>query len=359
MKQTFFTFENLLCAYKDCRKNKGTSLNHLVFFADLEKNLVMLEKELVTRRYRPGCSIAFVVLKPKVREIFAAEFRDRVVHHLLYNYLSPIFERFFIYDSWACREAKGTHRAVRRVRSFMTQTTKLDVSKGYFLQMDIKSFFMSIDKTILYNLVTKRIKNEEILWLTGIVLFHDCVRDVYPKVQSHPKLFKALPAGKSLFKTTKGIGLPIGNLTSQFFANIYLNELDLFVKHQLKAKYYARYVDDFVIVGETRQELERYKHEITKFLWEALRLEAHPKKQIIRPTTDGINFLGYIIRADYILIRKRVVGEWRRKIDIYSRGDCKRGDNSVQSYRAHAKWANAYWLTKKNDETWENRRKRS
>lgn len=359
MKPTFFTFENLLRAYKDCRKNKGTSLNHLVFFSGLEYDLVKLEDELVTRRYRPGRSIAFVVVKPKVREIFAAEFRDRVVHHLLYNYLSPIFERFFIYDSWACRKGKGTHHAVERVNYFLVAATTLETPKHYFLQMDIKSFFMSIDKSTLYRLITKRIKNEEILWLTRTVLFHDCARDVSPKIQSRPSLFKVLPAGKSLFKTPRGTGLPIGNLTSQFFANIYLHELDLFVKHQLKIKYYARYVDDFIIVGETKEALDRYRCETIDFLWNKLRLQAHPKKQIIRPISDGINFLGYIIRADYILVRKRVAGEWRRKIEVYPKGGSTKGDSSVQSYRAHAKWANAYWLTKKNDEAWESRRKRS
>lgn len=350
--QTIFTYQNLLIAYKDCRRNKTNTVNHLKFLENLESNLFALQQQLASRTYTPGRSIAFIVTTPKVREIFAAEFRDRVVHHLLYNYLAPYYEKQFIYDSWACRPKKGTHRAVHRVQSFMNTAQKLDSSQHYYLQMDVKSFFTSIDKAILYKIIANKINNKEVLWLVKVIIFHDCARDIPPKLQSHPKTFRQLPPGKSLFKTPKGIGIPIGNLTSQFFANIYLNELDQYVKHHLKAKYYSRYVDDFVIVAKDAITLEQYRQQICSFLVQSLHLEAHPKKQIINNMHNGMDFLGYIIRPDYILVRKRVVVQWRRKMELYA-SDQNKGDMSMASYRSHAKWANAYYLTKTYDKKWQ------
>jgi RNA-directed DNA polymerase len=224
--ETYFTFDNLYKAYLACRKRKIKTLNHLRFFENLEENLLELEKELRDRTYRPGQSIVFIVDKPKVREIFAASFRDRVVHHLLYNYLSPKFERIFIYDSWACRKDKGTHRAVIRLQDFTFKAQRLDADEQFYLKMDIKSYFTTIDQSILYDMIARKIKRDEILWLTKVIVFHDCARDISPKVQGRQALFDKLPKDKSLFTVPRGKGLPIGNLTSQFFANIYLNELD-------------------------------------------------------------------------------------------------------------------------------------
>ena len=258
---SYFTFQNLYKAYLDCRKRKTKTLNHLKFTENLEENLLSIEKELQNRTYRPGRSIAFMVQKPKIREIFAADFRDRVVHHLLCNYLNPIFEKVFIYDSWACRKGKGTHGAMLRLKKFAVQLERererereTKDSRLFYLQAGISSFFTSIDQKILFGLIRKRIKNPEILWLSKTIIFHDCARDIAPKIQSQPRLFEKLPPEKSLFKVARGKGLPIGNLTSQFFANVYLNELDQFVKHNLKAKFYVRYVDDFVILGRNREK---------------------------------------------------------------------------------------------------------
>ena len=350
---TLFTYQHLLKAYQDCRRHKTNSINHLLFAEHLEQHIIELESELINRTYKPGRSIAFIVTAPKVREIFAADFRDRVVHHLLYNFIAPYFERQFIYDSWACRPQKGTHGAVRRVQGFMHKIKRLETMRHYYLQMDIRSFFTSIDKTLLYNMLAKKIHNKEVLWLAGVIIFHDCARDIAPKLQSNPKLFKQLPPDKSLFRVPSGVGLPIGNLTSQFFANIYLNELDQFVKHHLKAKYYCRYVDDFVILGENKDTLDQYRHQICTFLMERLNLQAHPKKQIIQSIGSGMDFLGYIIRPQYILVRRRVVGQWRRKMELYAANPNK-GRAVLASYQAHASWANAHSLTKHNDTIWQN-----
>lgn len=339
---TYFTFENIYKAYISCKKRKTRTLNHLQFSERLEENIFKLESELTDRTYRPGRSIAFIVQKPKIREIFAAEFRDRVIHHLLFSYLSPIYERYFIYDSWACREHKGTHGAMLRIKKFVGELEK--DSPGFYLKMDIKSYFTSIDQEILYNLIAKRVKNEEILWLAKTIIFHDCAHDVEPKIQSQPSLFEKLPKGKSLFSVRKGKGLPIGNLTSQFFANVYLNELDQFVKHKLKARRYVRYVDDFVILEKDKAILEYYRTKITEFVGKRLLLTAHPEKQFISPIQNGIDFVGYLVKQDYILVRKRVIGEWRRRMDCTDR---KLREKVFTSYVAHSIWANTLTLRKK------------
>jgi hypothetical protein len=214
--------------------------------------------------------------------------------------------------------------------------------------MDIKSFFTSIDKQILYDFVTKKIKNEEILWLSKTIIFHDCAHDVPPKIQSQQSLFDKLPGDKSLFTANVGKGLPIGNLTSQFFANVYLNELDQFVKHQLKAKYYVRYVDDFIILADDRALLEFYKAAIMEFVEKRLGLRVHPGKSFIRPVNCGADFVGYVVRPDYVLVRKRVVGDWRRKMELTT--DEKLRQQALVSYMSHAMWANSYGLRKKMDE---------
>ena len=346
MNQSLFTFENLLKAYQRCRKNKGMTDNHLAFRLELEKNLLALERELKERTYRPGRSIAFVVTRPKVREIFAADFRDRVVHHLLFSYLSPIFEKQFIHDSWACREGKGTHGAMLRLQDFTCRQTKEAglSGKGFYLQMDIKSFFMSIDKEILYKLVARRTNNSEVLWLARVVIMHDPARDIPPRLQSSEELFSRLPPGKSLFGVEPGKGLPIGNLTSQFFANVYMNEFDRFVKHVLKCRYYVRYVDDWVVLGDNQQWLRQVEVEMAKFLQEQLALVVHPLKTIVRPIQNGIDFVGYIVRPTYILVRRRVVGGWRRARDG---AGCQEELTEVNcQYLAHTGYANASELAR-------------
>ena len=339
--QTYFTFENIYRAYQTCKRRKSNTLNHLQFAEHLEHNIYKLRDELLDRTYKPGRSIAFIVEKPKIREIFAADFRDRVVHHLLCSYLEPIFEKQFIYDSWACRTDKGTHRAMLRVKSF---SNRLKHSNTYYLKMDIKSFFTSIDQSILYELVARKVKNEELLWLTKIIIFHDCAHDIAPKIQSLPSLFDKLPTDKSLFTVARGKGLPIGNLTSQFFANVYLNELDQYVKHSLKARNYVRYVDDILILGNNKEELLLYKYKISKFVQNILALTVHPEKQFIGMVTSGIDFVGYIIRPEYVLIRKRIANDWRRAISETGLSDKKRM-MLHRSYCAHAVWANGRGLT--------------
>jgi RNA-directed DNA polymerase len=334
--QDIFSFSNIYRAYLDCRKNKRNTINALRFEINAEENIIALERSLKNKSYRPSRSILFAAKKPKLREIFAADFKDRIVHHLLISHLEETWERVFIYDSYACRVNKGTHAATQRLQKFCRRMP----SRSYFLQLDIKDFFTSINKEILFNLIEKKINDPDILWLTKTILFWDCTKSYVAK--GSRSILSSVPFNKSLFGKDNARGLPIGNLTSQFFANIYMNELDQFVKHTLRARYYIRYVDDFVLLSQSREELLEWKEVIKNFLSTRLQLTLHPKRQKLQPISNGIDFLGYIIRPRYILVRRRVVNNFKAKIRLL-----KHSPNlmdSVASYLGHFRHANSYRL---------------
>lgn len=365
-----FSFSNIYRQYLNCRKSKRNTINALRFEIRAEENLLKLQEKLQKKSYYPSRSVCFVVKKPKLREIFAADFKDRVVHHVLVDYLEKIWEPKFIYDSYACRKNKGTHKGVKRLHSFIRKVTKNGSCRSYYMQLDIRGFFINIDKEILFNIIAKKAKNKTILWLAKTIIFHNCTKGYIFKGKRG--LLKKIPAHKSLFNQENKRGLPIGNLTSQFFANVYLNEVDQFIKHNLKAKYYLRYCDDLVILHNDKRQLEIWKGLIDRFLQDRLKLTLHPNRQIIRPVSNGINFLGYIIRGDYILVRRRVVNNLKTKLKEYRqklvypvrnqrfsngvyekdgykrlRFDYKVLENMLtvlSSYLAHFKLANAYKL---------------
>ena len=260
----YFNFQNLYKAYLDCRKHKRKTYHALKFEINFESELLKLEQELQQHTYKPGRSICFVVEEPTLREVFAATFRDRVIHHLLYNFLEPIFEPKFIDQSYACRKNKGTHQSLKDLQKYLRKITQDNRRTVYFMHLDIKGFFMSLKKDILFNLISKQVKSPEFLWLAKIIIFNDPIENFTTK--GNLSLFDKIPAHKSLFHVPKGQGLPIGNLTSQFFANIYLNELDQFAKHDLKARYYMRYVDDFLILSDYKNQLKEWRNQIIYFL---------------------------------------------------------------------------------------------
>ena len=336
-----FSYKNIYRCYLDCRKNKRNTVNSLRFEINADENISRLEKELNNKTYHPSRSILFVAKKPKLREIFAGDFRDRVIHHLLFRELEAIWERIFINDSYACREGKGTHKAVIRLQSFLRKITKNGNVRTYYLQLDIKDFFTSINKELLFAIIKRKVNNPELLWLTENILFWDCTKSYISRGEK--SLFSNIPANKSLFGKDNLRGLPIGNLTSQFFANIYLNELDQFVKHKLKARYYLRYVDDFVLLSRNEEELVNWKNEIKDFLVERLNLQLHPKRQKLVLVSNGIDFLGYIIRQNYILVRKRVINNLKAKLKELKLNPNKL-KSVVASYLGHCKWANTYRL---------------
>jgi len=240
-------FQNLLKSYYQARRCKSKKGYIIDFEWNLEKNLFDIQKKLKDHNYQFGQYQSFYVSDPKKRLIFAAPFQDRIVHHAICNVIEPIFDRGFIFDSYACRRNKGTHKAVFRLKKFMRS---FGDNKFYLLKADIKKYFLNIDRDILFQLIKKKISDQDTLWL---------IRAVIDSLD-----------GKK--------GIPIGNLTSQLFANIYLNELDQFVKHHLKVKYYCRYVDDFVLLHQGRSQLKKWRAEIKEFLENKLQLEIHPQK---------------------------------------------------------------------------------
>ena len=353
-----FSFENIYKQYLLCRRNKRNTFNALGFEVEQEKNLLALKEELETRTYRPSRSVCFFATKPKLREIFAADFRDRIVHHILVDYLERIWEPVFIHDSYACRKGKGVHKGVLRLQQFIRKVTKNGTCPAYYIQLDIKNYFMTIDKDILFSLVSDKVRDDDALWLSRMLIYHDCTDNFVFK--GNPSMIRKIPAHKTLFGAPENRGLPIGNLNSQFFANVYLNGLDQFVKHQLKCKYYLRYCDDFVLLSRDREELLTWKDQIKKYLLDKLKLQLNQKRQKLRPVSNGIDFLGYIVRRDYLLVRRRVINNLHTKLREYEEllvKDCRwfrkySFDEEIldglmaalSSYLGHFRMANAYHL---------------
>ncbi len=214
-----FNFPQVYGAYLDCRRTKRNSLSALAFEVDHEANLLMLVDELREGRYKPGTSVCFYTRKPKCREIFAAHFRDRIVHHLVFKKISPVWEKIFIHHSYACRSGKGTHAAANAVQKFLRMATSNGVRRAWYLKLDIKNFFMSIDREILFKMLISKCPQGYLQELLKTLVFHDPTGDY--ELQDRQGFGKMLPMHKSLFYTKPTCGLPIGNLTSQFFANVY------------------------------------------------------------------------------------------------------------------------------------------
>jgi retron-type reverse transcriptase len=321
-QRTLFSLENLVRQYEACRRHKRNTANALRFEARQELNLLALRDELCSRSYQPGRSVCFFVKRPKLREVFAADFRDRVVHHVLVSHLETIWEPVFIHDSYACRRGKGVHAGVARLQRFMRQATANGTREAWALQLDVRSYFNSIDKNILFEMLAARLDarrqpDAEALWLCEQLVFHDCTQA--PVFKGDRALVNLLPPHKTLFRAPPGKGLPIGNLNSQFFANVYLNALDQFVKHKLKCRWYLRYCDDFVLLAQYREELMDWRERINEFLRERLALQLNDARQRLRPVADGVDFLGYIVRPFHLLVRRRVVGHLREKLGRFRR----------------------------------------
>ena len=313
-KYSLLSFRSIYNAYMDCRKRKRGTVNALRFEYNVLDGLFGLARDLQRGTYRLSRSVCFITRTPKLREIFAADFRDRIVHHLIVRELEKYWEPRFIYDSYACRRDKGIHAAAKRLQQFMLKVSKNRKIPAYFIQLDIRSFFMSIDKRILFSIFENSGVQKKILSLLYQIIFHDCTHNYF--FRGNREMLDQVPAHKSLFKVDKGKGLPIGNLTSQFFANVYLDELDQFVKHTLRCRYYIRYVDDFLLLSANQEELYEWKSQIATFLHDRLAIQLKPGGKI-RRISEGADFLGYIIRPDYILVRRRVVSNLKYKLALF------------------------------------------
>lgn len=298
-----FTFAALVQAYYDCRQHKRNTNSAREFEIHLESNLGALFDELVSGEYRPGQTICFVIEQPKPREVWAADFRDRVVHHLLYNAIAPRFQAGFIADSCACIPGRGTMYAAERLESKVRSASQNWSKPVHYLKMDLANFFVSVDKRVLWEQLQAKITEPHWLWLAGVVLWHD-PRDNY-ELRGKADLLRLVPAHKRLTNQPAHLGLPIGNLSSQFFANVYLNALDQFVKHRLRCKHYIRYVDDFVLLHEDPAQLTAWQRDIEAWLPANLGARHNPTKTIRQPVDRGVDFVGQVIQPWRRTVRRR------------------------------------------------------
>ena len=246
-----------------------TKKDVILFQLRLADNLANLYHSLANYTYKHGLYSAFTVSDPKLRNIHKAAVRDRVLHHLIHKELYPYFDKKFIYDSYSCRKNKGTLRAINRFKYFAGRVSKNNSRMCYVLKCDIKKFFASINHKILIKILKRHIEDTDIIWLIDEII-------------------------SSFYSTRPGVGLPLGNLTSQLFVNVYMNEFDQFVKHELKIKYYIRYADDFVVLSDDKKWLEKQIFVIQGFLFKELKLELHPDKVSIKTLASGVDFLGWV-----------------------------------------------------------------
>jgi RNA-directed DNA polymerase len=308
---------DLFQAYYDARKNKRNTINALAFEKNLESNLFELYEEIVSRRYLLRPSICFIVDKPVKREIFAADFRDRVVHHFLYNYIAPIFETIFITDCYSCREGKGTHYGVKRIDHFIRSCSENYSKDSFILKLDIKGYFMSINRTLLFEKTLQALNAKKhlihfdlqlVLYLLEKVIFNDSRSNCIMKGKMSD--WKGLPKTKSLFYARADCGLPIGNLTSQLFGNIYLNDFDHWVNETLNIKRYGRYVDDIVLIHSDKRYLSYCMKRIEDYLLVNTGLVMHPDKIYFQHFSKGVRFLGTVIKPHRIYVANRMKGNY-------------------------------------------------
>ena len=312
---------DLFQAYYDTRQHKRNTRSAVAFEMNYETKLFQLHEELITWPYIISPSISFVINDPVQREIFAADFRDRIIHHLIYNYIYEIFDHQFIYDSYSCRLEKWTHFGIQRIGHFIRSCTDNYSRDAYILKLDIKWFFMHIDKHILFdqiqNVLSKakeqlRIDYDFLIKLIHQIIFHDATKDCNIKWKISDRTW--LPTDKSLLYSSTNTGLAIGNLTSQLFANIYLDCLDKYIKHDLWFRYYGRYVDDFIIIDTDKQKVLAAIPMIRDFLHEKLHLTLHPKKIYFQHYSKWVQFLGAYIKPYRSYIRKRTIGNFYQRI---------------------------------------------
>jgi hypothetical protein len=354
---------DLFRAYFDTRKNKRSTANALAFEVDYENKLFALYEEIVNRKYKIGQSICFIVYKPVQREIFAADFRDRIVHHLIFNYINPIFDKHFIKDSYSCRKGKGTSEGIKRVSHFVRSCSENYQKDTWILKLDIEGYFMAMDRNILYKKIEERLRNvrnpefdiDLILYLIHEVIFNDPTMHCHMKGSN--KDWDGLPKSKSLFFSQKGRGFPIGNLTSQLFGNIYLDELDHFIHEKLEVKYYGRYVDDMVFVHNDKDFLKGIVLKIKDYLHNELGLTLHPKKIYLQNYRKGVYFLGVFIKPYRIYIGRKTkqnfnakIVSWNKNLETkkdLSKIDKKSYISCINSYLGIMKHYNTYHLCKK------------
>ena len=315
------TLRALYDAWRAARRKKVPSDNQLAFDSCWLDRLLELQEQLEAGTWRPGPTTCFVAKRPKAREIHAPDFGDRVVHHWLVPQLEAVYEPTFIHDSYSNRRGKGTHAAVDRLRTFLRQVEDGE-GGGWYLQLDVRNFFNSIHRPTLYARLKRRLERAGVP-LAARRAAHALLRtsptNAGVQHRSTAEERALVPPHKRLENAAPGCGLPIGNLSSQFFANVYLDALDQFVKHELKVPRYLRYVDDFVIVHRDRAQLERWHAAIARFLRDRLRLELKREFRL-QPIAGGVDFLGYLVQPHRTRVRRRVVRHARAALVAWAHG---------------------------------------
>lgn len=329
-----YAFANLYAAYVAARRAKRGRIEVVRFADRVEEQLFRLQIALQTQTYQPGAYRNFYIHEPKRRKISAAPFRDRVVHHALVKVIEPIYEPKFIYDSYACRVGKGTHRALDRCTEWVGQYR-------YVLQCDIAKFFPTIDHAILLKILGRTIADPQVYWLCEQIIKSGAgILDAEREIFWFP--------GDDLFEPLRPQGLPIGNLTSQFWANVYLNELDQFAKRVLKCHAYVRYADDFLLFSDDKATLHLWHDELRAFAAERLRLHLHDHKCQVYPTRTGVPFLGFRHYGTHRRLKREAVVRFRRRMremqGLYTEGRISREKigERIQSWCAHAAHGNTY-----------------
>jgi len=319
--------ENLFSAWDKFKNGKRNKKDVQHFEWNLEENIFKLHRELKNKTYKHSSYISFNISDPKPRNIHKAQVRDRVLHHAIFQVLNPILEAGFISASFSCRVGYGTHKGVDYLQDILRKVSKNGRVSCSALKCDVKKFFDTIDHNVLLNILKKKIKDDDTIWLLN-------------------QTISSFSSNYSLLGINKGV--PIGNLTSQLFANVYMNELDRFMKQDLRVKYYLRYTDDFLILSESKEYLENIVPEIINFLEENLLLRIHEEKTKIRKTSQGIDFLGYVVFQKYRLVRtktkRRMFKKFESKIKEYKQGAISKNSllQSLQSYLGFLCHANTY-----------------
>jgi len=313
--EEIIAIENLLEAWSEFIKDKQNKQDVLAFKFHLVDNIFALHNDLKNHDYKHGGYVEFNICDPKPRKIHKAIVRDRLLHHAIYRQLYPFFDKTFIYNSYSCRKNKGTHKALEKFIEYGYKLSRNNFDTCWILKCDIKKFFANIDHEILMNILASYIKDENILWLLQKIIYS--------------------------LETKPGAGLPLGNLTSQLFVNIYMNAFDQFVKHKIKAKYYIRYADDFVFFSKDKQWLEQILPQVKSFLLEKLKLELHPDKLFLNTLSSGVDFLGWVHFSTHRILRTTTKRRMFKKLNNNF------SEQSVQSFLGMLSHGSAHRLREK------------
>lgn len=344
---------NLFPSFLKAQKKKRWKLNTLQFSLKWERNCFQLAESILKRNYHIKPSLCFISLLPIKREIFAGDFSDRLVHHYIFSQLYDHYDKLLIEDCYSCRLKKGASYGIKRASSFLRRLSDNYKQETYILKLDISGYFMNINQNILYGINKRFIKEifkdddnqkNTLLYLLRKIIFNQPIKNC--KIRGKKSDWQGLPKNKSLFFAKENCGLPIGNLTSQLFGNIYLNDFDHFVKEKLKVKGYGRYVDDMYFIHPDKEFLKQLIPKIKDYLKKNLHLELHPKKIYLQEKSKGLPFLGVIIKPNRIYPNKRIIKNFRLKIDLVLQGKLS-NPSFFNSYLGQLKHYNSYNLRKK------------